>query len=140
MTNRKIKAGFKTDQALSQAQQAIQQRLADAQALTPTATAQSQTIAKTKQDIFKAALTGGLLGTLIGSLATAIAPFDGATLTVLLPLSGAVVGSAAGSLISFLSGPVPGAVNYDYQLTLEVPIAAVQEATEIILEQGGTIL
>lgn len=142
MTYQTIKAGFKTDQAMSQAQQAVQTRLGgDIQALTPeTLTAQSQTIAKTKGDIFKAALTGGLLGTLIGSFAVAIAPSSGSSLTVIAPLSGALVGSAAGSLISFLSGTVPGSVKYDYQLTLEVPIEAVQDANKIILEQGGHIL
>ncbi len=148
-----IAVGFETEQALQQAKRAL-----EAKSLSPVKTAEvlaseEETVPEErepKKGIAAAAMAGGLIGAIAGSLIVTIAlsiptllfiqgnevPFF-----VLVPLLGAAIGAVASSFMVFMSGAAPTRLGVDkYQLTVEALPEDTQRVTEILLEQGGRLL
>lgn len=147
-----IKAGFKTDEDLQQALQALHNKgFMSVKATSPKTSASSDVPKERnlKSGTPKAAIAGGLLGAIIAAMMTAIAfnipnlpsiqantiPF-----AIGIPLGGAIVGAAAGGLLSFLSGAAPKPLTAERQIIVDTPAEGAELARKILLEQKGYLL
>lgn len=146
---RQITAGFETDKAREQAKQTLQERRdLDVKILTfePSTIPSLKAAQGTKQDLTRAAFSGGLMGAFVGGIITVFAlnvpnlptlETNAIGLMIVLPLGGIIIGAATGSLFSVLSGALPSQVCYEYQLIVKIPVENVETVTAILLEQEG---
>lgn len=148
-----IAVGFRTEQALQKAKGALQAKNFHKVETEIESPLEDEAPAErsAKSGVSKAALAGGLMGAMVGAI-IALVTFSIPNLSsvrdsynqllIFLPLGGAVVGAAASAVLTFMSGAEPSkstSTTY-YKITVETLPEETQQATEILLKEGGYLL
>jgi hypothetical protein len=148
-----ISVGFRTEQSLEKAKAALQGKdlFKVKTEIESPVSAEVPRERSAKMGISKAAIAGGTIGAIAGatvaifalsipnlaSLQSARTP-----LLIFIPLGGALLGAAASSLITFMSGaePVKSTETAKYKIRVETLPEETQQVTEILLNEGGYLL
>jgi hypothetical protein len=150
---RQIAVSFRTEQALQNAKAALQAKdfhKVETEIESPVS-ADVPRERSDKEGTSKAAIAGASIGAISGAILAIFAlsipnlPSLQAARTPLLvfiPLGGALLGAAASSLITFMAGaePTKSTETANYKIRVETLPEETQQATEILLNEGGYLL